>query len=96
MKGFIAVCLASIPKIKRCNPENPVHFAFSYDEEVGCIGVRELLKSLSAFKIKPAMCLVGEPTDLRVIRGHKGGWEHVVTSKVNPVTQARPTAGSMP
>ncbi len=73
MKGFIAVCLASIPKIKRCNPENPVHFAFSYDEEVGCIGVRELLKALSAFKTKPAMCLVGEPTDLRVIRGHKGG-----------------------
>lgn len=72
MKGFIAVCLTSIPKIKRFHPELPIHFAFSYDEEIGCVGVRELLKSLSTQKVKPAMCLVGEPTDLRVIRGHKG------------------------
>lgn len=71
MKGFIAVCLALAPEIKAANLKVPIHFAFSYDEEVGCIGVRDLLAVLAQRPVKPAGCIVGEPTDMQVVIGHK-------------------------
>ena len=72
MKGFIAVCLALTPIIQKAKLKTPVHFAFSYDEEVGCIGVRTLLDELKQREIVPAACIVGEPTSMRTIRAHKG------------------------
>lgn len=71
MKGFIAVCLALAPEIKAADLKVPIHFAFSYDEEVGCIGVRDLLAELAKRPVKPAGCIVGEPTDMQVVIGHK-------------------------
>ena len=72
MKGFIAVVLALVPDFAKAPLAMPLHFAFSYDEEVGCIGVRRLLAELAASGIKPAGCIVGEPTHMEVVRAHKG------------------------
>ena len=72
MKSFIAVCLAYAPKFLGRGLETPIHFAFSYDEEVGCIGVRRLIDIIADMPVKPAMCIVGEPTNMEVIIGHKG------------------------
>lgn len=72
MKGFIAVCLALTPYIQQSSLLQPLHFAFSYDEEIGCIGVRTLLDELSQREIVPSACIVGEPTSMQAIRAHKG------------------------
>ncbi len=72
MKSFIAVCLAKARKMIDANLETPIHFAFSYDEEIGCIGVRTLLAELQQRPVKPRSCLIGEPTGLKVVRAHKG------------------------
>ena len=53
MKSFIAVALANIPRFLATEPPRPIHFAFSYDEEVGCVGVRGLLSDLAVAGIKP-------------------------------------------
>src|SRR5579883_2666658 len=72
MKGFVAVCLAMVPEIGRARLKMPIHLAISYDEEVGCIGVRPLLRELAQAPVKPLGCFVGEPTQMQVIVGHKG------------------------
>ncbi len=72
MKSFIAVCLAKVPEIIDQNLDTPVHFAFSYDEEIGCVGVRTLLQELAHRDNKPKACVIGEPTGMRVVRSHKG------------------------
>lgn len=72
MKGFVAVVLAMVPEIKAMPLAAPVHLAFSYDEEVGCIGVRRLIATLQDRGIRPFACIVGEPTEMKVIRAHKG------------------------
>jgi acetylornithine deacetylase len=72
MKGFVAVCLAMVPEISRAKLAMPIHLAFSYDEEVGCVGVRPLLRELSRATVKPLGCFVGEPTQMQVAIGHKG------------------------
>jgi acetylornithine deacetylase len=72
MKGFLASCLAAVPNMKAQNLANPIHLAFSYDEEVGCVGVRGLLRKLAAAPVKPRACFVGEPTSMDVVVGHKG------------------------
>jgi acetylornithine deacetylase len=72
MKGFVAVCLAMVPEIRRANLSMPIHLAFSYDEEVGCVGVRPLLRELSLATTKPLGCFVGEPTQMQIVIGHKG------------------------
>jgi acetylornithine deacetylase len=72
MKSFIAVCLALAPEFLKGSIETPIHFAFSYDEEVGCLGVRSLIKRLSSRELKPKACIIGEPTMMKVVRAHKG------------------------
>jgi len=72
MKGFIAVCLALTDDIKKADLKQPIHFAFSYDEEVGCLGVRTLLEQLKHREVIPSACIVGEPTLMQTIRAHKG------------------------
>ncbi len=73
MKGFVGAALAAVPQIARAPLTRPIHLAFSYDEEVGCVGVRGLLGDLAAAKIKPALAVIGEPTDMRVVGAHKAG-----------------------
>ena len=72
MKSFIAVVLANAPAMAKRDLKIPIHFAFSYDEEIGCIGVRRLIEAINDMPVRPAMCIVGEPTDMRVVIGHKG------------------------
>jgi acetylornithine deacetylase len=72
MKSFIALALAAVPELVRAKLKTPVHFAFSYDEEVGCLGVKRLIAQLEGMPIKPKACIVGEPTSMQVVTGHKG------------------------
>ncbi len=72
MKGFIGIVLAQIPNFLNRKLKTPIHLAFSYDEEVGCIGVRRLLDVIKDSPTKPYMCIVGEPTSMEVVIGHKG------------------------
>jgi acetylornithine deacetylase len=72
MKGFVAVCLAMVPEMARAKLAAPIHLALSYDEEVGCVGVRPLLDEVNKLPVKPLACFVGEPTLMQVAIGHKG------------------------
>jgi len=72
MKSFVAVALALAPEFARCGLKTPIHFAFSYDEEVGCIGVSRLISDLACAGIKPGSCIVGEPTLMQPVIAHKG------------------------
>jgi len=72
MKGFIAVCLARLPAIDLARLHTPLHFSFSYDEEVGCLGVRELLADLQQNDIRPTGVIIGEPTMMQPVIAHKG------------------------
>jgi acetylornithine deacetylase len=75
MKGFIGIILAQAPKfVKALNDgrlDAPLHYSLSYDEEVGCIGVRGLIRDLEENHIRPAGCVVGEPTSMQPIIAHK-------------------------
>jgi acetylornithine deacetylase len=73
MKGFIGTALALLPEFKAADLKRPVHFAFSFDEEVGCVGVRRLLDDLKTAGIRPALAIIGEPTSMRVVGAHKAG-----------------------
>lgn len=72
MKGFIASVLAAVPAFLAQPLRMPVHLALSYDEEVGCLGVRSMLAALEQRPHKPRLCLIGEPTELKPVLGHKG------------------------
>lgn len=72
MKGFVAVMLAFVPRFAAAGLKKPVHLSLSYDEEVGCVGVRRLIDDLPALPVRPEMCIVGEPTRMRLMLGHKG------------------------
>ena len=73
MKGFLGVALVLAPEFAKLDLRRPVHFAFSFDEEVGCTGVRHLLSDLQAAEIRPAVAIIGEPTEMRVVSAHKSG-----------------------
>jgi acetylornithine deacetylase len=72
MKGFLAVVLAAVPRLKQAATIAPVHLCFSYDEEVGCRGAPDLVRALMQSVVPPALAIVGEPTTMRVVRAHKG------------------------
>ena len=72
MKGFIASMMTAAREASVQNLKTPLHLALSYDEEVGCIGVRSMIDMLNKAPIRPQMCIVGEPTGLLVATGHKG------------------------
>ena len=72
MKGFVAVCLAMVPEMQAAGLKTPIHLAISYDEEIGCVGVRPMLAEISRSRPKPLGCFVGEPTEMQVTIGHKG------------------------
>nr|WP_281392972.1 acetylornithine deacetylase [Roseospira goensis] len=78
MKGFVAVALAMVPDFVAAPLTTPVHLAFSYDEEVGCIGVRRLIDMLNGQAVRPSLCIVGEPTSMEVVIAHKGKRSYAV------------------
>lgn len=90
MKGFVASVLAHVPLFKEGATATPVHIALSYDEEVGCLGVPDLIAELVALPMLPALCIVGEPTGLTVVHAHKGKVARRRTPATSVVTcQAR-------
>ena len=72
MKGFLALALATVPDLIAANPRKPVHLAFSYDEEIGCLGAPSLIDLIKRELPKPAFVVVGEPTEMVAVNGHKG------------------------
>lgn len=78
MKGFVAACLAMAPRFAASPLKKPIYFAFTYDEEVGCIGGQHLVEMLAARGIAADAAIIGEPTDMRMIEGHKGCHEYAV------------------
>lgn len=76
MKGFIAAAVAMASEYAQLELKRPVHFAFTYDEEVGCFGARALVETLRNKGLRPAVAIIGEPTSMRIIEGHKGCYEY--------------------
>jgi acetylornithine deacetylase len=72
MKGFLACVLAAVPDFVRRKLAVPIHLVFSYDEEIGCLGVRPLIAEIARRFVKPRMVIVGEPTSMSVVDAHKG------------------------
>lgn len=72
MKGFLALALAAAPRLAAAPLKRPVHLAFSYDEEVGCLGAPDLIAEIAARVPAPAAVIVGEPTGMEAVSGHKG------------------------
>jgi acetylornithine deacetylase len=72
MKGFLACVLAAVPDFLRRPLTVPIHVAFSYDEEIGCLGVRPMIAEFGTRLVKPRMVFVGEPTSMSVVDSHKG------------------------
>jgi acetylornithine deacetylase len=72
MKSFAAIALAFVPEFLRRGLARPVHIALSYDEEVGCIGVRRMIADVVARGLRPQGCIVGEPTGMQLVVAHKG------------------------
>ena len=72
MKGFLGVVLAAVPQFAKARLKTPLHLLFSYDEEVGCLGVRRALAVMKDMPLKPKGCIIGEPTLMKVATAHKG------------------------
>ena len=76
MKGFVAATLALAEELDIGALNQPLHFAFTHDEETGCLGAQELVRELAERGVVPEIAIVGEPTEMRVIEGHKGCFEY--------------------
>ena len=76
MKGFIACALAYAPIYSKANLNRDIHFSFTFDEETACQGAPILIKEMSKRGIKDGICIVGEPTNMKIIDGHKGTYEY--------------------
>lgn len=72
MKGFVACALTAMANAKIRPLTMPLHLALSYDEEIGCVGVRSLIDMLAQHRVQPRLCIVGEPTMMMVATRHKG------------------------
>lgn len=83
MKSFLAVALALVPEILSARLRVPLHLAISYDEEVGCLGVRSLIADVTENLPRPQIVIIGEPTSMKLVTAHKGtqGFETTVTGR---------------
>jgi acetylornithine deacetylase len=79
MKGFIALSLALVPEMLKRELKTPLHFAFSYDEEIGCLGAPNLLAEIGKRFRKPRIAIIGEPTELKLGTRHKGCYSFTTT-----------------
>lgn len=93
MKGFLAVCLAMVPRMTAARLSLPIHLAISYDEETGCTGVRPMLREIAGFAVKPQGCFVGEPTSMQVVIGHKSKHSMRATARGKACHSALTTEG---
>ena len=81
MKGFIACTLAFAPIFSKSNLDRDIHFSFTFDEETACQGAPILIEELKKRHIKDGICIVGEPTNMKIIDAHKGCYEYTTYFK---------------
>jgi acetylornithine deacetylase len=93
MKGFVAACLAAAPEIRARNLARPLHLFISYDEETGCEGAQRLVLDLEESGLKPALCVVGEPSGMKPILAHKGKLNLRVRVRGKPGHSSEPNKG---
>ncbi len=93
MKGFIACVLERVPEMVAASLTTPIHIALSYDEEVGCIGVRRLLDLMEKMPVVPSMAIIGEPTNMEIVVAHKGKRGIRVNVRGASAHSAYPTEG---
>lgn len=93
MKGFLACVMASVPQWQSHNLKQPIHIAFTYDEEIGGFGMPVLLNSFKDHAFTPDVVIVGEPTEMQIITGHKGGFEMRTEITGHEVHSCDPTLG---
>ncbi len=79
MKSFLAVALALVPQMLKKSLRKPIHFALSYDEEIGCFGAPSMIKEMTERLPRPLAVIVGEPTSMRIINAHKGIGSYTTT-----------------
>lgn len=98
MKGFIACCLAALPQIKKASLKKPIYFAFSYDEEIGCLSGPIIARAIrDHYKEKPAMAIIGEPTSMQLANAEKGMgvFETTIYSRAGHSSQIRSGASAI-
>ena len=93
MKGFLACAMASVPMFQAAGLRRPVHLAFSYDEETGGFGMPVLLEDMAGKAFRPEIVIVGEPTEMAIVTGHKGGDEMRTEITGHEVHSCDPTRG---
>ena len=93
MKGFIALALAAVPDLLAAGPRRPALLALTYDEEIGCLGAPSLIRHIVDTVPTPALVMVGEPTSLNVVSGHKGILYHEVTVRGREAHSSQPHLG---
>jgi acetylornithine deacetylase len=93
MKGFVAACLAAVPAFQARPLVRPLHLFISYDEEVGCDGVRRLIVDLGKSGLKPDLCVVGEPSGMKPILAHKGKLDLHITVRGLTGHSSQPSKG---
>lgn len=93
MKSFTAVALALLPEMLAAGLKRPIHLALSYDEEIGCIGSRDLIAEMARELPAPAAVIVGEPTSMQVVLGHKGCYVMRTTIQGREVHSSQITRG---
>jgi acetylornithine deacetylase len=94
MKGFLALALAAVPDILATGPLRPVHLAFSYDEEIGCLGAPDLIRRMAETLPAPSLVMVGEPTRLTIATAHKGILYHEVVVRGREAHSSQPHLGA--
>ncbi len=93
MKGFLACCLASVPEWLKQDLKHPIQLGFTYDEETGGYGAKRLSQWLKDRRYKPSSAIIGEPTQMKIIAGHKGGNEVTTTIKGFEAHSSNPEDG---
>ncbi len=93
MKGFDALALAAVPAMVAAGLKRPIHIALSYDEEVGCLGAPRLVEHMARHIAKPQAVIVGEPTEMKVIHGHKSSLSFFTDVHGHPVHSSRVDLG---
>ena len=94
MKGFDAICLAMMPVFKQARLTRPIHLLLSYDEEIGCLGSLDTIARFGVDLPRPAMALVGEPTEMAVVNAHKSIASYKTIVHGREAHSADPTMGA--
>lgn len=94
MKGFDAICLAMIPAFQKAKLKTPIHLILSYDEEVGCLGSLDTIARFGKDLPRPAIAIIGEPTEMAVVGAHKSIGSYLTTVHGHEAHSSNPEAGA--